>query len=84
MAKMQPGDPAYWMLERGIRDPSKQSASDVYRAGCYICEDDEYRLMGLPLCKPCVACGGHVRADDCECDDCGADQRPPLNEKETA
>jgi hypothetical protein len=24
--------------------------------------------MGLPLCKPCETCGGHVPADDVECE----------------
>ena len=26
--------------------------------------------------SPCPKCGGHVAADDCVCDDCGADQTP--------
>jgi hypothetical protein len=43
------------------------------RTGCYICDDPEYALMGLPLCYPCPACGGHIPADDCVCDDCGRD-----------
>jgi hypothetical protein len=67
-------DPAYWMLQEGMRDPSKRTKSNVYKSGCYICEDPEFSLMGLPLCYPCKGCGGHVPADDSICDDCGLDQ----------
>lgn len=70
---MKPGDPAYWMLERGRNDPSQRSTTTVYRAGCYICDDPEFSLMGLPLCYPCRKCGGHVAADDSRCDDCKHD-----------
>lgn len=80
---MRPNDPAYWMLEKGKREEIFgaqgkvwRSETDVYKDGCYICEDPEYSLMGMPLCYPCNQCGGHVAADDCVCDDCGADQRP--------
>lgn len=72
---MKPSDPAYWMLEQGLRDPSKRSVPEAYRADCYICKDPEYALMGLPLCFRCAKCGGHVPADDSRCDDCGADQQ---------
>lgn len=48
---------------------------DIYNARCYICRDPDYAQMGLPLCYPCVKCGGHVAADDTRCDDCGEDQR---------
>lgn len=75
---MTPGDPAYWMLERGIADPSWRTTKTVHRDGCYICEDPEFSLMGLPLCYPCAACGGHVAADDTHCDGCGADQEELL------
>jgi hypothetical protein len=68
-------DPCYWMLEEGRRDPSKRSKTTVHRAGCYICEDPEFALMGLPLCRPCPKCGGHIAADDSRCDDCGADEQ---------
>jgi hypothetical protein len=71
---MKPDDPAYWMLERGKIDPSKRSNTTVYKAGCYICEDPEFSLMGLPLCQPCSKCGGHIAADDCICDDCSFDE----------
>lgn len=64
-------DPAYWLLERGLKDPSKKSKSDVYSETCYICNDPEYFLMGLPLCHKCKDCGGHVAADDGECGTCG-------------
>lgn len=66
-------DPAYWMLERGRRDPSKRSTTTVFDPKCYICKDPEFALMGLPLCKPCPVpvngkpCGEHVPADDPIC-----------------
>lgn len=72
---MKPTDPAYWMLEQGRNDPSKCSKKTVHKDGCYICEDDEFRLMGLPLCFACSKCGGHVPADDSVCSDCGHDQQ---------
>jgi hypothetical protein len=72
---MKPDDPAYFLLEQGIADPSKRSQTDVYKSDCYICNDHEFSLMGLPLCFACLACKGHVPADDCICDACGADQR---------
>jgi hypothetical protein len=71
---MDPDDPAYWMLELGKYDPSTRSKTTVYLAGCYICEDPEFALMGLPLCYPCCKCGGHVPADNCFCDRCGFNQ----------
>lgn len=74
-APMKPDDPAYWMIERGRRNVSKRSTTTVYKEGCYICEDHEFSLMGLPLCFPCAKCGGHVPADDCFCDACGTDVR---------
>lgn len=72
---MRPEDPAYWLLERGRKDPSKRSATTVYQEGCYICEDPEFSMMGLPLCYPCRFCGAHVAADDCICEN-GHDNRP--------
>jgi hypothetical protein len=74
---MRSDDPAYWMLERGRSDPSWRSKRHVpVREGCYICEDDEFELMGLPLCRACPMCKirgelGHIPADDEACDDCG-------------
>lgn len=50
-----------------------QSTPTVYRDGCYICEDPEYSMMGLPLCYKCPECSGHIPADDTLCDDCGYD-----------
>jgi hypothetical protein len=73
---MKPSDPAYFLLEQGRQDPSKRSVKKVHRDGCYICEDEEFSLMGLPLCSPCPKCGGHVPADDSRCDDCGYDCDP--------
>jgi len=62
-------DPARWMLEDGFT-----TTPGVHRAGCYICEDPEFAQMGLPLCRPCPKCSGHVPADDSICDDCGHDE----------
>jgi len=79
---MKYNDPAYWMLEKGKQEaqttPNKfdwRSKVIVYKKGCYICEDTDFALMGLPLCYVCNKCGGHVAADDTICDDCGEDQQ---------
>jgi hypothetical protein len=40
-------DPAFWMVGQF---PDRERP--VFREGCYICEDDEFRTMGLPLCFP--------------------------------
>jgi len=63
-------DPCLFMLADDV-----VSTPTVYKKGCYICDDPEFAEMGLPLCYPCFVCGGHVRADDCVCGDCGRDQR---------
>jgi len=69
-----PGDPAYFLLERGRNDPSKRTPVIIKKDGCYICEDPEFSMMGLPVCKPCpvlvdgLPCGQHWAADDCVCD----------------
>lgn len=73
---LKPDDPAYFLLRRGLEDPSCRSSPTVYLETCYICRDPEFALMGLPLCYACSKCGGHVPADDCTCDACGADQDP--------
>ena len=79
MAKTSENDPAFWLLERGIKDPTQRSKPTVHKDGCYICDDPEYSLMGLPLCQPCSACvaagrgWGHVPADDSVCSECGHD-----------
>lgn len=78
---MRTGDPAYWMLEEGLADPNKRSTPTVYRKGCYVCDDREYELMGLPLCFPCSKCGGHVAADHSVCDACGYDQQDDIPEQ---
>lgn len=72
---MSKSDPAYWMLEQGLKDPSQRTVTTVYDSNCYICRDPEFSLMGLPLCYPCAKCSGHVPADDTFCDECGEDQR---------
>ncbi len=65
---MAVNDPAYFLLEQGLKDPSKRSKPEVFKEGCYICEDPEFSLMGLPLCYPCKTCGSHIAADDDRCD----------------
>jgi hypothetical protein len=71
------GDPAYWMLQRGIDEYEgrrentgwvTETHPEIYNPNCYICRDPEFALMGLPVCKPCPMCGAHAAADDCECD----------------
>lgn len=56
-----------------IHSQESMSTPTVYRDGCYICEDPEYSMMGLPLCYKCPECSGHIPADDTLCDDCGYD-----------
>lgn len=83
-------DPAAWMLTRGIQEefaialgadiPEDErwvTTSDVYNERCYICNDREFALMGLPLCYACVVegCGAHVPADDVTCDNGHVDPR---------
>ncbi len=58
-----------------LKKPSKPN-EDIYRENCYICRDPDFAAMGMPLCRPCTFCQGHVPADDCVCTDCGKDQRP--------
>jgi hypothetical protein len=81
-------DPAYWMLQRGRNEAwavatgqiteaeaTWVSKTTVYNDRCYICNDPEFALMGLPLCYPCkvlvngVECGAHTPADDVVCDE---------------
>jgi len=71
---LQKNDPCYWMLTQGLEHPELRSGSDVYDANCYICKDEEFSLMGLPLCYPCRFCKGHVAADDTVCSVCKKDQ----------
>lgn len=66
----QRDDPAYSLLQDDVT-----STPVIYRRGCYICEDPEFAQMGLPLCRKCPRCGGHIAADDIECDDCGLDEQ---------
>ena len=63
---MKPDDPAYWMLFDG-----HETVPVVYSPTCYICNDPEFAQMGLPLCRACPVCGGHIAADDTRCDGCG-------------
>lgn len=62
-AQMKTSDPAYFLLA-----DDRVSTPEVFKAGCYICEDPEFARMGLPLCSKCPLCGGHVAADDTACD----------------
>jgi hypothetical protein len=66
----QPDDPAHALLL-----DEYTSTPVVHRTGCFICEDPEFAAMGLPLCRRCPLCGGHVAADDTLCDDCGFDEQ---------
>ena len=68
--KMKPSDPAYWMLLDGV-----ETKPVVHSDTCYICRDPEFAQMGMPLCRACPACGGHVAADDTVCDGCGLDEQ---------
>lgn len=70
---MRKDDPAYWLLEEGLSGKREVKVSPVYNSYCYICNDPEFALMGLPLCYPCNQCGAHVPADDGVCDN-GHDQ----------
>ena len=78
---LDPNDPSQWMLQRGRNeqwavatgqldeaDATWVTKSEVYNPRCYICNDDEFALMGLPLCTACETCGAHTPADDVECD----------------
>ena len=66
--KMRKDDPAYWMLHDGV-----ETKPVVHSDTCYICRDPEFAQMGLPLCRRCPACNGHIAADDTVCDSCGLD-----------
>jgi hypothetical protein len=69
-------DPAYWMLEKGVKAMAQnpdnawvtRPVDGIFRSNCYICIDPEFGLMGLPLCYACIECGGHVPADDVDCE----------------
>jgi hypothetical protein len=77
---MKKTDPAYWMIEEGLDPEHKIKTSEVYNENCYICNDPEFAIMGLPLCYPCYKCGAHVPADDSTCDNghCQEDMKNPI------
>lgn len=60
-------DPAYQLL---LDEFTTTPDDNIYRDNCYICIDPEFAQMGLPLCRKCDHCGGHVPADDSVCWDC--------------
>lgn len=64
----QSDDMAFLLLHDGI-----ETTPVIYKTSCYVCEDPEFAQMGLPLCRKCPACGGHIAADDSVCDVCGLD-----------
>ena len=72
---LPPDDPCQWMLKDGFT-----TTKHDHRPGCYICEDPEFAQMGLPLCKNCTHCAGHVPADSSQCDDCGRWNGPRMPE----
>lgn len=76
MAKMQPDDPAFWMLNDGYQSIQRGPKNKH----CYICNDGEYSRMGLPLCYSCWICGAHVPADDEVCDNGHYQPSDPLEE----
>lgn len=55
-------------------DPYTSSTDALFRSSCYICTDPDFARMGLPLCRTCSDCQGHVPADDTVCSDCGVDE----------
>lgn len=57
--QMKPSDPAYFLLTDG-----HTTRPQVYREGCYICEDPEFAAMGLPLCEPCPRCTDEYRVEN--------------------
>lgn len=73
---MSSDDPAYFLLN------GPHSRPTIFKQGCYICEDIEFALMGLPLCRKCEHCGGHIAADDVRCDDCGMRDEPQQRDEE--
>ena len=82
MAKTREDDPAFWMIRRGMLDDSWTSKPipGIFRDWCYICRDPEYALMGLPLCRKCIICGGHIAADDSVCENGHIEPDSPLDE----
>ena len=74
---LKPDDPAYWMLK-----DEHVSIPQIFRPDCYICTDPEFALIGVPLCRRCTFCDGHIAGDDTVCSDCGRDDREAFD-KET-
>ena len=74
---MKPNDPAYWMLTDGFES---KPILEIFDKNCYICNDQEFAQMGLPLCYPCIICGAHVPADDYVCNNEHEQPTNPLEE----
>jgi len=53
--------------------PEDRAEPGACSSTCYICQDPDFAARGLPLCRACPACGGHVAADMSVCDGCGLD-----------
>ena len=51
-------------------DMPYHSTPTIYSDSCYICNDPEFAMMGMPLCFACPECNGHIAADDPDCE-CG-------------
>ena len=66
MGKIMGKDPAFEFLA-SLGTPSVPTVHD---ADCYICNDPDFARAGLPLCYACPECGGHIAADDGECQAC--------------
>lgn len=61
-------------LAHALLEDDYTSTPVIHHRGCYICNDPEFAQMGLPLCRVCPRCEGHIAADDTTCDDCGLDE----------
>jgi hypothetical protein len=65
-------------------DKYTSTPSGPYRSDCYICRDPDFAQMGLPLCRKCAKCDGHIPADDTICSDCGNDEMDDYAEAQQA
>lgn len=63
-----------------FNDGYTSSPTGPYRSDCYICRGPDFAKMGLPLCRACSKCEGHVAVDDTVCSDCGWDEYEEMME----